>query len=138
MRALAPVACEVLPAAARLGSSGGLRAAGGSVRATGVAAGALAAGGTLIRPASLPSGQTKSSARPGGAATGSPLTNTRFAMTSLCSGCALEAPSNSSEFVGVTVSGTTGPATGRTFDFASSGRGPTGPTGSATGPRLLI
>ena len=86
---------------------------------------------------SLPTGQAKSSARPGGAGTGSPLTNTRLAVASTCTGCALPPPSSSSEFPGVTVSGTTGPATGRTVDFVS-GAGPTGPTGRAIGPRLLM
>ena len=42
-------------------------------------------------------------------------------------------PSSSSEFPGVTVSGTTGPANGRTADFPSAGTGAIGPVGSATG-----
>ena len=132
--------CEVFAVAPSLGSSIGFTVTAGSVRAIAGgagaavdagAAGALATGAALLP--SLPGGQTKSSARPGGAGTGSPLTSTRLAVESLCKGWALLAPSSSSEFPGVTVSGTTGPATGRTADFASPGKGPTGPAGSATG-----
>jgi hypothetical protein len=47
-------------------------------------------------------------------------------------------PSNSSEFSGVTVSGTTGPANGRATDLPSAGMGATGPDGSDTCSALVL
>ena len=83
--------------------------------------------------------QAKSSARPAGAGTGSPLTSTRVAMASPWAEPVPAPPSSSSEFPGVTVSGTTGPANGRTADLPSAGKGATGPVGSDTcSERLLM
>ena len=47
-------------------------------------------------------------------------------------------PSSSSEFPGVPVSDTTGPANGRAAGFSSDGTGPPGPKGNATGTRLFM
>jgi hypothetical protein len=93
-------------------------------------------------------GQEKSSARPVGALSGSPLTRTRAATGSVVAGCvALPPPSNWSLLIKEAVSGTTGPATGREGPL---GRGPVagpvdgvGTAGSGAGiaigtPRLAI
>ena len=62
-------------------------------------AGTAAAGGNAALP-SLSGFNTKSSARPGGAATGSPLTSTRVAVASPCGELLPAPPSNSSDVVG--------------------------------------
>ena len=86
-RGLIPVVSNIF-GPVRLGASGGFTTAMGSVRATAFGAGKAAAGGGVALAAgalipSLPGGQTKSSARPGGAGTGSPLTRTRSAVASV-------------------------------------------------------
>jgi hypothetical protein len=59
-------------------------------------------------------GQEKSSARPVGALSGSPLVRTRTATGSVMAGCgALPPPSNWSLLLKEAVNGTTGPAAGR-------------------------
>ena len=98
---------------------------------------AAAAAEIAVTGAALSRGHLKSSARPTGADTGSPLTSTLAAMASLCTGRLSLPPASSSLFPVETVNGSTGPASGRTADFAS-GSGPTGPVGSATGNARLF
>jgi len=90
----------------------------------------------------LPRGQLKSSARPLGAATVSPLVSTREAVAS-AAGAARPLPTSSSGAVCMAVSGTTGPANGRCTGPSGLAFGAWGPestgTGSATGmPRLAM
>src|SRR5262249_49461063 len=90
--------------------------------------------------ASLPFGQAKLSARPGGAATVSPFATTLTAVAAPGMGLLPGPPRNSSGSFGVAppVSGTTGPVNGLSAGFAPDGAGSTNPEGSATGTRLLI
>ena len=139
---LAVLFCVVLLVVPLLGVadffSGGVAGSGRAVSAGADAkasAGAAATGGTLASPLRC---KTKSSARPGGALTGSPLTKTRVAMASPCGELLPAPPSNSSELLGVTVKGTTGPATGRAAGLPSGTAGASGPDGKATGVARLF
>ena len=86
----------------------------------------------------LPGGQVKSSARPAGASTASPLTSTCAERLSPCDAGVLAPPASASALLGGTVKGTTGPVSGRAADLASPGTGASGPEGSATGVRLFM
>src|SRR5262249_26916996 len=130
---LASLESEVrCPAAGFAGFASGASGAG-------AAAGSAADGWTL---SALPRGQLKSSARPPGAATGSPLGSPRGTVASTA-GAARPPPTSSSGPLCMAVSGTTGPANGRCagppgLAFGACGPGSTG-TGSATGmPRLVM
>src|SRR6185295_11420008 len=95
------------------------------------AVGSTAPGSTLAAPR----GQLKSSARPRRAVIGSPLVIERVTVVSV--GGATTTPSNSSAATCVPVSGTTGPAAGRSagalgLAFGTCGAGSTG-IGNATG-----
>jgi hypothetical protein len=115
--------------------------------AAGTVTGVLAGTGSAVPGSALsapPRGQLKSSARPLGAETGSPLVSTRVAIPSVVGVCrAWLPPSSSSAETLVAVSGTTGPATGRCKPSPTpppclafgAGCGPC--TGSATGTLRL-
>src|SRR5262249_29298753 len=104
---LASLESEVrCPAAGFAGFASG---ASGAVAVTDEAARSAAAGWAL---SALPRGQLKSSARPVGAATGSPLVSTRETVASTA-GAARPPPTRSSGAVCMAVSGTTAPANGR-------------------------
>src|SRR5262249_3758769 len=134
---LAVLFCVLFPAAPLLGAAAFFSgAAAGSVRVLSAGADAMAPAGVAASGDaldSLPRCKAKSSARPGGPATGSPLTRTRVAVASPCGEGLPAPPSNSSELPGVTVKGTTGPATGRAVGLPSGTAGASGPEGKATG-----
>ena len=116
--------------ARRLGVGGGAFAAGGVLVASGGGGAAAAGSGGSVTDvdggAESGRGQAKLSARPAGAATGSPLTRTRLTTGSELVVRAGPPPSKPSEPAAAgPVNGTTGPATGRagTPGFPATGGG---------------